>query len=86
MHVPDPLRPAVSAFEAAAALLGAMTGHLARRVAVGGRVSVDKLDEHQIDAYELAIALSRLQAARSIIGFAIAPSTRASPPPSSPRS
>lgn len=70
MHVPDPLRPAVAAFEAAATLLGAMTGHLARRVADGGRVSVAALDEHQIDAYELAIALSRLQAARSIVGFA----------------
>ncbi|PKN58805.1 MAG: acyl-CoA dehydrogenase [Deltaproteobacteria bacterium HGW-Deltaproteobacteria-14] len=59
-----------AAFEAAARLAGAMTGHLADAVAVGDRVNVDALDARQVDAYDLAVLLSRLQAARSIIDFA----------------
>ena len=71
MDVNDQLASARAAFEAAARLAGAMTGHLAEAVAVGDRVDVDALDARQVDAYELAVLLSRLQAARAIVGFAV---------------
>ena len=66
----EQIASANAAFEAAARLAGAMTGHLAEAVAVGDRVNVDALDGRQVDAYDLAVLLSRLQAARSIIDFA----------------
>ncbi|MFT7580385.1 MAG: (2S)-methylsuccinyl-CoA dehydrogenase [Myxococcota bacterium] len=64
------LEPALHAYEAAATLAGAMTGNLARRVDVDGRVSTTKLDTFQVEAYWLSVILSRLQAARSILAFA----------------
>lgn len=64
------LAEAREAFLAAASLASAMTGHLARSVADGVTLSEAKLDERQTDAYWLAVMLSRLQAARSILGFA----------------
>jgi len=65
-----PLASANAAFDTAVRLAGAMTGHLADAVAKGDRVSVGLLDARQVDAYDLAVLLSRLQAARSILGFA----------------
>ncbi len=70
MKVIEALAPAAAAFEAAARLAKTMTGNLALEVSVDGRVKVPKLDERQVDAYWLAVMLSRLQAARSILGFA----------------
>jgi len=66
----DPLALASKAYDAAAQLARAMTGHLALAVSDGDRVSNARLDEHQIDAYALALWLSRLQGARSILNFA----------------
>lgn len=64
------LSEAREAFLAAAGLASHMTGHLARAVADGVTLSEAKLDERQSDAYWLAVMLSRLQAARSILAFA----------------
>ena len=70
MDVLATLAAANEAFEAAARLAGAMTGHLAVAVADGDRLDGDALDERQVDAYDLAVLLSRLQGARSILAFA----------------
>lgn len=58
------------AFAAAAELTSAMAAHLAREVADRGTLDEAKLDARQSDAYQLSVLLSRLQAARSILGFA----------------
>lgn len=72
----DALAPAEAALEAATRLASAMTGHLAAAVTgppgkkPGARVDVDLLDARQVDTYELAVLLSRLQAGRAILRFA----------------
>jgi len=58
------------AFIAAAELTTAMTTTLANAVSERGTLDEAKLDARQSDAYWLSVTLSRLQAARSIIGFA----------------
>ena len=57
-------------FAAAAELTTAMTGSLALAVSERGALDEGRLDQRQSDAYWLSVMLARLQAARSIIGFA----------------
>ena len=59
-----------AAFIAAAELTTVMTASLANAVAERGSLDESKLDARQSDAYWLSVTLSRLQAARSILGFA----------------
>jgi len=66
----EALTSAWEAFGAAAELASIMTGHLARAVAERGVLDEGRLETRQPDAYWLSITLSRLQAARSILGFA----------------
>lgn len=58
------------AFSAVAELTTAMTGTLALAVTERGAFDETRLDQRQSDAYWLSVMLARLQAARSIIGFA----------------
>ncbi len=58
------------AFNAAAELTTAMTATLANRVSERGALDEARLDLRQSDAFWLSVMLSRLQAARSILGFA----------------
>ncbi len=57
-------------FEGIALILRQMTASLADACAESGRVSVPKLDERQVDAYNLSVLLSRAQAGRSIYSYA----------------
>src|SRR5690242_794153 len=66
----DVLASAWEAFGAAAELASAMTGHLAAAVAERGVLDEERLSARQADAFWLSVTLSRLQAARSILGFA----------------
>lgn len=66
----EALTSAWEAFGAAAELASIMTGHLARAVAERGVLDEDRLTLRQPDAYWLSVTLSRLQAARSILGYA----------------
>ncbi len=59
-----------TAFIAAAELTTVMTAALATAVSERGSLDESKLDARQSDAYWLSVTLSRLQAARSILGFA----------------
>ncbi|MFO0750518.1 MAG: acyl-CoA dehydrogenase family protein [Myxococcota bacterium] len=64
------LASAREAFGAAAELASAMTGHLAGAVAERGVLDEERLGARQPDAFWLSVMLSRLQAARSILGYA----------------
>jgi (2S)-methylsuccinyl-CoA dehydrogenase len=66
----DALDVAHEVFDAAVALASAMTGVLASSVANDHTLDEARLDARQSDAYWLSVMLSRLQAARSILGFA----------------
>jgi (2S)-methylsuccinyl-CoA dehydrogenase len=64
------LNDATKAFEAVANLASAMTEHLARSVADKHTLDESLLDSRQTDAYWLSVMLSRIAAARAILGFA----------------
>src|SRR6266516_975252 len=55
------LEAAAAAVDAAAELTTAAAEHLARGAAEDGRISVAKLDRHQVLAYDLAHATSALE-------------------------
>jgi (2S)-methylsuccinyl-CoA dehydrogenase len=57
----DQLVAAASAVDRAAEVVTLATSHLARAATVDGRISVAKLDEHQVLGYDLAHAASALE-------------------------
>src|SRR5262245_41147029 len=63
------LEAAAAAVDAAAELTATAAEHLARASAEDGRVSVAKLDRHQILAYDLAHAASALEGCRVMLDY-----------------
>ena len=63
------LEAAAAAVDAAAELTTAATEHLARGAAEEGRISVAKLDRHQVLAYDLAHAASALEGCRVMLDY-----------------
>jgi (2S)-methylsuccinyl-CoA dehydrogenase len=63
------LAAAAMAIDRAAEVVEAATAHLARASSVDGRISVDKLDEHQVLAYDLAHAASALEGCRVMLTY-----------------
>ena len=63
------LEAAAAAVDAAAELTTAAAEHLARGAAEGGRISVAKLDRHQVLAYDLAHAASGLEGCRVMLDY-----------------
>ena len=68
--MPDPLKAAATAVDDAAALVDAAARHLAHSSAQDGRVSVERLDEHQVLAYDLAHAASAVQGSKVMLEYA----------------
>jgi (2S)-methylsuccinyl-CoA dehydrogenase len=66
----DVLEAAAAAVDDAAMLIDTAVGNLARACDDGGDVSVAKLDEHQVLAYDLAHAASGLQGCRVMLDYA----------------
>ena len=58
------------AVDLAATVVDAACARLADRCAVDGRISVDRLDEHQVLAYDLAHAASAVAGCRTMLGYA----------------
>src|SRR5581483_374995 len=65
----DLLGVANAAVDDAAAVVDAAARHLAHAAADGGRISVDRLDEHQVLAYDLAHAASALEGCRVMLEY-----------------
>src|SRR4051794_39741605 len=63
------LEAAAAAVDAAAELTTAAAEHLARGAAEDGRISVAKLDRHQVLAYDLAHAASALEGCRVMLDY-----------------
>jgi (2S)-methylsuccinyl-CoA dehydrogenase len=66
---PD-LEAARDAVDVAASVVERASSQLAERCADGARVSVDRLDEHQVLAYDLAHAASAVAASRVMLDYA----------------
>ncbi|MFI5046855.1 MAG: acyl-CoA dehydrogenase family protein [Acidimicrobiia bacterium] len=67
--MPDQLAAAAGAVDRAAELVEAATDSLARVSADGGRISVAKLDRHQVLAYDLAHAASAVEGSRVMLAY-----------------
>jgi (2S)-methylsuccinyl-CoA dehydrogenase len=63
------LDPAADAVSAASGLVGSAAEHLARDSAEDGRISVAKLDRHQVLAYDLAHSASALEGCRVMLDY-----------------
>src|SRR5258708_4520391 len=63
------LEAAPAAVDAAAELTTDAAEHLARGAAEDGRISVAKLDRHQVLAYDLAHAASALEGCRVMLDY-----------------
>src|SRR5712691_10928282 len=63
------LEAAASAVEAAARITTSASERLARESADDGRISVAKLDRHQVLAYDLAHAASALEGCRVMLDY-----------------
>lgn len=61
---------AASAVDAAAGLVAAAARHLAQESESDGRISVSKLDRHQVVAYDLAHAAAAVQGSRVMLEYA----------------
>ncbi len=61
---------ATAAVDAAAALVGAAARHLAENATENGRISVSKLDQHQVVAYDLAHAAAAVAGSRVMLSYA----------------
>ncbi len=61
---------ATAAVEAAGALVDAAARHLAEAAADSGRISVSKLDQHQVVAYDLAHAAAAVAGSRVMLEYA----------------
>jgi (2S)-methylsuccinyl-CoA dehydrogenase len=66
----DQLDAAADALDVAAEVVAGAAGHLARASEDGGRVSVDKLDQHQVVAYDVAHAASAIEGCRVMLDYA----------------
>ena len=60
---------ASTALDVASRVVDSATRNLARLVDVDGKVSVAKLDEHQVFAYDLAHAASAVAGCRSMLAY-----------------
>jgi (2S)-methylsuccinyl-CoA dehydrogenase len=67
--MPDTLQAAGVAVDTAAAIVTSACEHLARSAVDGDRISVDRLDEHQVLAYDLAHAASALEGCRVMLDY-----------------
>ena len=65
----DQLAAATAALGAGAALVDTASRHLADAAADGGRISVAKLDEHQVTAYDLSHAAAGIEAGRVMLEY-----------------
>ena len=63
------LEAAAAAVDAAAEVTTTAAEHLARAAAEDGRISVAKLDRHQVLAYDLAHAASALEGCRVMLDY-----------------
>ncbi|MBK5289457.1 MAG: acyl-CoA dehydrogenase family protein, partial [Acidimicrobiia bacterium] len=61
---------ASAAVDAAAALVDGAARHLASAASDNGRISVSKLDEHQVVAYDLAHAAAAVEGSRVMLQYA----------------
>ena len=61
---------AIAAVDAAAALVDAAARHLAEKATDNGRISVSKLDQHQVVAYDLAHAAAAVAGSRVMLSYA----------------
>jgi (2S)-methylsuccinyl-CoA dehydrogenase len=68
--MPDQLHAAALAIERATEVVGDATRHLARASAADGRIDVEKLDRHQVLAYDLAHAASAVEGCRVMLQYA----------------
>src|SRR5947209_4341902 len=66
----DPLDVAAAAVDDAAVIVDMASTHLARESSDGTRVSVARLDEHQVLAYDLAHAASAVEGCRVMLEYA----------------
>jgi len=65
----DQLTAASSAIEAASSIVATATEHFAKAAADGERISVSKLDEHQVVAYDLAHTAAGVEGARVMLDY-----------------
>ncbi len=68
--MPEQLQAAGAAVSAAASIVDAASQHLARASLADGRISVAKLDEHQVLAYDLAHVASAVEGCRVMLDYA----------------
>jgi (2S)-methylsuccinyl-CoA dehydrogenase len=68
--MPDLLSPARAAVDDAAAVVDRAAQHLAHAAVDGGKISVARLDEHQVLAYDLAHAASAVAGCRVMLDYA----------------
>jgi len=66
----DQLSEAALTVECAADVVASATAHLARASTVDGRISVARLDQHQVLGYDLAHAASAVEAAKVMLDYA----------------
>src|SRR5450755_4339212 len=67
--MPDQLAAAAIAVDRAADIVAIATEHLARAATVDGRISVARLDEHQVLGYDLAHAASAVEGAKVMLDY-----------------
>jgi (2S)-methylsuccinyl-CoA dehydrogenase len=67
--VTDPLDVAAAAVDDAAAVVDTACAHLAHESAEQGRLSIARLDEHQVLAYDLAHAASAVEGCRVMLDY-----------------
>jgi (2S)-methylsuccinyl-CoA dehydrogenase len=67
--MPDTLKAAASAVADASAVVDAACSHLAHAADDGGRISVGRLDEHQVLAYDLAHAASAVRGCKVMLEY-----------------
>jgi (2S)-methylsuccinyl-CoA dehydrogenase len=65
----DQLPAAAAAVDCAADVVVSATDHLARESTVDGRISVARLDDHQVLGYDLAHAASAVEGAKVMLGY-----------------
>src|SRR5690349_5414520 len=65
----DELTAAAAAVDAAAAIVTAASDHLAGQAAEDGRISIARLDEHQVLGYDLAHAASAVEGCRVMLDY-----------------
>ncbi len=66
----DSLRSAAAAVDLAAAVVDRAASHLAGLCVDNGNISVPKLDEHQVIAYDLAHAAAAVEGSRAMLAYA----------------